>query len=442
MRYDNRISLSINMNFIIIIALSFTGIANNSTYSNVVWVFILICVLLQNEEDTLYFLTGLSIFEYSISFQSRIVLFPFFIGAALKIIIKKGGLLSKHCFICFFVLLLLEIINDLIRVPMLNTINLISIIFYAIIVMDSVSKLNIDIKKYTTTYYYSYLVAVIATIVSYGSFSSFIYTLQEVDYSRFGATTRYLTGGAMGIPLYSLIVLTIELSCLEIVFKGKSIARKIWSIVIISTTLVIGIFSQSRIFIVCLLAIVVWLIINSYKTKGKTFIPIIVVSIVAITVVLTQRDLIELFIGRITKRFDTVFLMDGTSRADIYLSCFDYLRNNPIHLLFGKGNIYYSNYGSQFGFAFGKTAHNLFLDGLMGYGIIGLSCILSVYLRFSKILMNKFGKKTTLTSMPLFIYLIHSMTADAFTVSKTWLILIILICYKYIESQQYALQNE
>lgn len=434
-----KINLNLRMSSVVrcsvlISALAYSSINANQLYANIVWLLILGNIVLNDDETNLYFLTGLSIFEYAIQFMSSIMIFPLFIVASIKLLYKKKGQLSRDCFCPLAILLVLELINDFFRVPILNMANLISIILYVAILIDMLPNLNIRIDEFSLIYYIAYFIAIISTITTYGSFSTFVYVLRQVDYTRFGGTTRYLTGGAMGIPLYSLIVLSIELTQITKIFHANNLFRKIISILIMIVTLSIGVFSQSRIFIICIVAIMIWLGLFSFKTRGKSFVPFILLCFMIIIMVFTQGSLIDEFLARINGRFETVFLMDGTSRLDIYLSCLNYLKRNPLRLMFGTGNLYYSILGTAIQQAFSKTAHNLILDGIMGYGIVGFSCIILLYTSLSKKLGSKYryNEERFLNSMPLFVLFIHSLTADTFSVCKTWLLLIMLICYKYI----------
>ena len=115
-------------------------------------------------------------------------------------------------------------------------------------------------------------------------------------------------------------------------------------------------------------------------------------------------------------------------RGIIYKDCFEYLLNNVECLLIGKGNGAYPLIGAQLHRPFSMSAHNMIIDGLMSFGIIGSIFIFVVYKNIYKKDRNNYGMNWTIFRiMPLLCIFMMYQTGSPFLQDKTYPFLMFLV---------------
>ena len=141
------------------------------------------------------------------------------------------------------------------------------------------------------------------------------------------------------------------------------------------------------------------------------------------------EDIVDAFIFRIgdTRDIDTL----TTHRSPIYADIIKYWGNNISCVLFGAGKEAYPEIGRLKNLEFSMEAHNIILDCIMAYGMIGFTLIIglcnSIIIRVRR--MNKRYHLTMLGALPLICWFIMSQTNSAFSVSHTYLWLPYLVLF-------------
>ena len=236
-------------------------------------------------------------------------------------------------------------------------------------------------------------------------------------------------GGAMGFPITTLLFVTCSLPLL--IGKRLNPFRKVVLGAVVIALLVATFFTTSKVYLLGLLVFLICVIIEFFAKSGKTKIWLIMILLGAI-IVLNELGIYELLLGRYMARIIGVDI--STNRFEIYESCFSYLGEHPLALLFGEGRAY-SEIGRINGYAFSMTAHNIILDIIMAYGSIGLIIILHSSKRFISTLSTnlELGKSGLLGYMPLICWFVMCQTNTPFSLPKTF----VLIPFMLLHSKYY-----
>ena len=97
-----------------------------------------------------------------------------------------------------------------------------------------------------------------------------------------------------------------------------------------------------------------------------------------------------------------------------------------------------SNYtviGAKAGEYFDAGAHNLFIDFLMSWGLVGTVILVAFLARVMKRLQNSSSQFSSQSLIPLITYVCFAMTALRSCSLKTWIFL--LIAYAFINEAAY-----
>ena len=100
---------------------------------------------------------------------------------------------------------------------------------------------------------------------------------------------------------------------------------------------------------------------------------------------------------------------------------------NPLNLIFGTGVSAYIQKGFEEGTMMSYGAHNLFIEAIVAFGIVGTSLLIITVKYCGKKAKIIIGKTPTLmSSIPLIVYLGTCLTGGSFVYFKTSIILIAL----------------
>lgn len=236
-------------------------------------------------------------------------------------------------------------------------------------------------------------------------------------------------GGAMGFPIYTIIIISLFLQML------MTRSFKLWekvSIIGIGTALFfITFLTISRVYILGLLTLIILLFLHILKsTSVKTVIGLLMgVGLIYVIASIYLPEYMDSIFNSYSTRQMSHSDHGGTGiRGAIYEDCIQYLTEDVECLLIGKGSSAYPLYGAKIHRLFSFSAHNMILDSLMAFGILGTFILLSLYIHLYRRERHRTGIRwSVFRIMPLVCYLMMNMTATPFLLDKTYPMLLFLI---------------
>lgn len=442
-RQNNRIhSKSIAHFFVSVLIYAFIVIGliqNNDNFINFAVVCSCIYILISNVSNSLLFLLGLTIFENS--FKIAGLLGWFFVVAVfvaknvfVKSNFKQNGLYKSLiatvllCSVSFFT----DAISYGLEGQIITTIIL--IVFFGVIFNLNDSKLSLSSGKMCIYIGASFICAIIYLLNQYGGLADFIKLFMNSPYAyRFGHSYGEIVGGSMGIPIYALMVISFSLvAFLE--ERNQNIIQIIIMIVLDLVSIVFGALTISRSFYVGISIILVLFIFGRSKGPKILLKKIAIIALVCLLFFAVSKaygSVVNQVFNNLFTRISADETSGGTgARVEIWNSCFKYLFDNPYGFIFGFGSNGYPQIGYANDLLFFAGAHNIFVDVLMSWGVIGFSLVLSIIHRYHpkngyfELLKNK-----TIYLVPLITLIVFSMTAMRTNSFKTF---IYLYCCFYI----------
>lgn len=270
-------------------------------------------------------------------------------------------------------------------------------------------------------------------LVQGGSLEAFIYTSYAGEMRLGEANTdegqKNQLDGAMGFPIYTITVV--------VLFIQMIMTRnfKLWQRALI-IALIIGLFfitflTVSRVYLLGLVTMALMLIMHIMRSSSKLAKVGVLFSGAFILWFATYylSDYMDIVFGNYIGRMESDSGQSGMGeRGNIYSDCIDYIINDLECLVIGKGNGAYPLIGAQLHRPFSMSAHNMILDALMSFGIIGSVYILVVYKTiYEKDRYNYRVKWTIFRAMPLVCVLIMYQTASPFLLTKFYPFLMFLV---------------
>lgn len=164
-------------------------------------------------------------------------------------------------------------------------------------------------------------------------------------------------------------------------------------------------------------------IVGRSKREGsfrKKIILIVVIVLVGAIALNLYEDIINQSFNNLFSRITNDQTGGSGGRTQIWASCISYLFSNPIGLITGYGSNGYPIIGLTQGYLFSAGAHNLYLDIIMSWGLVGFICVILISSQyrpvngFSHIIRNK-----TLAALPLLTLLFFCTTAMRTNSMKT-----------------------
>lgn len=270
-------------------------------------------------------------------------------------------------------------------------------------------------------------------MVQGGSLESFIYTSYAGEMRLGEADTdegqKNQLDGAMGFPIYTLTVVTLLIQML--MTRHFKLWKKALCIALIFGLFFITFLTVSRVYILGLATMVLLLFMHVMSSKSKSTIFGILLGCMVVVLIAFNylANYMDIVFNNYLGRMETDGGQGGTGiRGIIYKDCLEYLMNNVECLLIGKGNGAYPLIGAQLHRPFSMSAHNMIIDGLMSFGIIGSIFIFIIYKNIYKIDQNKYGIKWTIFRvMPLLCVCMMYQTASPFLLDKFYPFLMFLV---------------
>lgn len=301
-----------------------------------------------------------------------------------------------------------------------------------------------DVKNYNhkeTTYLllFTLLIINIFAIIMSGGISHFLVEnavnirMGDADMDKYQSDTL---DGAMGFPVHTILMLSLSLPIL------MSKTTKKYSKVIIASIIIAMVFvtflTTSKVYLLGLAGFAACTLPVIFKKNGGV---IAIVVIIFFAVLNTQRWFVDMVYDRYVFRLGD----DGTEvtsgRDEIYASCINYLTGNPLAIIFGLGYDSYIEIGRLNKLAFQMSAHNIILDALMGFGLLGCGLMIKAANLLRQTISSTLHTKSSLLSWsPFLCWFLMCQTNTAFWLPKTYFIIPYLIihtvCYKSLLSNE------
>lgn len=378
-------------------------------------------------ESIFCFLCGLAMYESVFSISGNNAWFVILLIFVFKMSIKNNMRFKRIPLVACMIVIYIEFVFDYFNGSLGEVIVTLAVIAFVFSAFTNLDKLNIRLFDVILSLSTAFLGIVYYIITMYGGLTSFLTKFMSLSYAyRFGHDFGNTTGGAMAIPLYADMIITCCMAYfLNVSHQSK--AQTIYSVAVSFFALFIGAVTISRSFYLCLLVSLVFFVLfkNNTKTKNKYAI-IAFIIILAVVLVYTQQSMIDKIIENLNSRMDAGVEEGEGGRTDIWLSCINYLLTHPIRAFTGFGAANYKVIGVTQGELFSAGSHNLLLDLLMSWGIIGTIVVLTLCISelHNSIKIAK-GRVKMQAFLPLITYIFFSMTALRCSSLKTWMFLLV-----------------
>lgn len=332
---------------------------------------------------------------------------------------------DKKILICFFVVVTIEICNELVVGQFSSLINILCGLFsfFAYLLY-----FNNNSVKHLSVYEVCLILGCLSPLIIMLIRGGGIYSYNNsISYYRFGQESLLL-GGPMGAVIYSSLLIGISLK--NIIIKNKFC----FNVVILIIALCLGFLTISRTFLVILFAIFICLLYYFYVSnksalkKGKNSLigkkTVVIFIFVTVGIIIFNFDFIINVISKFTVRSAGIL---NDPRIAIAKESLSFLANHPLHLLIGFGSAGYQYLGEVNDLLFSMYTHNIFLDVLMSWGIIGM-----LFLFYSIFCFFKDVKKSSLTDMlpymlPMISFLVNGLFGGTFNYLYNYPLLLLLM---------------
>lgn len=278
------------------------------------------------------------------------------------------------------------------------------------------------------------LIAMISIfMVQGGSLDALIYASRVGD-MRLGEADvddgqKNQLGGAMGFPIYTIIIITLFLQML------MTHSFKLWqklSIIVLGIALFFVTFlTVSRVYILGLSTLLLLLFMHMLMSKSiKTIIGLVmgVIIIYILASVYLPEYMDGIFDSYTTRQIGDSSNGGTGIRGAIYEDCLSYLGEDVECLLIGKGSSSYPLYGAKIHRLFSFSAHNMILDSLMSFGVLGSIILMSLYIHlYKRERLRTNIRWSVFRIMPLVCYFMMNMTSSPFLSDKAYPMLLFLI---------------
>lgn len=388
---------------------------------------ILLVVLstLQVDQD-IYVYAALIPFWLLVPRESPIRLYFFFSISIMKVLIQKGNVISRRAAIFSTIWLAIEAVLDVVYATTVD-VSLFAAMIYFALYISMCRGTSDEIRKNTTlVMIFSYLIAIFFTILSSQTSLNTYLTTQNAE-ARFGEDARNL-GGAMDVPIYCAVTIAIVIERF-ISNEKTSLMKKILFIFLLCGSLLFGFMTVSRSFVLGVVAIAGWTylsLLNNRKYR-RWLIRITIVFFLAVGLLYYKyNDAIQNILVKYSQRE-----FFKSSRSSIYADCLDYLLLHPLNLLVGTGALGYHELGVKQNLGFRMFAHNLLLDSVMSWGIIGAAAMISLICAYCKGMKTLGGKPQLIRFLPFIAWGTFMMVGGTFNYIEPYLYIMILLKLAY-----------
>lgn len=380
-------------------------------------------IMLNNEIEDFYSFLSFTPFFLYLTNSNALTKYLFFTLIAVSVLkLLRRGFKNRHngiILVSIVALLLIEIINDIVIGKLVESLSIILFMIYF-----SFFILTVDVKNYDHMRALKYFVTGLMIALIVILITNPLHQMMDITrVIRLGDGIRLL-GGAMGVPIYSLLVVSLLSTYLITHRPRKYISLLLYSCV--GFSFLIGFLSISRSYILGLLIIAIGFAFSLLAKHGRRVFIFLGIGIVFIrTFLYMNPNLVGNLFYRYSLRKSVSSLDD--IRIDIYRSIFEYMCNNPKPLFFGLGARNYTEIGESGGYLFSMMAHNLYLDALISWGIIGTLFLINITFYLVKKCRRTGGKVSILSLTPAFMMAALYMTEGTFNYFNVYIYIIFLI---------------
>lgn len=414
---------------VIFILLAISLAVESSVMTMIIVVLALAYVSMADNEASFYFIVGLSIYQNSFTIKGDNAIFLVLIVFLIKhLIFNKTSFKNKIILIAAsLVIIVIELLNDRTAASkgeLLVTMFYILFFLYSIICIEDI---KFDINKFLIYFFIAYFSATAYVFYESGNvFQYFKNFFIKPEYYRFGYCVPDEIGGPMAIPIYSLTI--VSFSIVNLLFKNwKGVLFTILSIIFVTYATFIGFLTISRSFILGLLVILLVGLIYTAITKRWRIISLVVYGVLCFGIIYLifpnfMEAIIRAFINRSTG--DTT----GSGRTLIWQRCFVALTESVGRFLFGGGAINYVNWNNfDYNNNLVAGAHNLFIDVVMSWGLIGFICFFGILTMVLVRNIKKNGFVSLYCYLPLIAFFAFGLTALRTNSLRTYAFLLVSI---------------
>lgn len=202
-------------------------------------------------------------------------------------------------------------------------------------------------------------------------------------------------GGEIGTSFNSNYIAYYSIIAIAMVLFFENLINNVWtkSLVMIINILA-GIMSSSRTwFLLLLLSLIAYFLINRSKNKMKIMIVFLFLFILA----LRYNNISNAFITRFKNRFEEENVETAGMRTIVFAKYNQFLKEHPVRIVFGTGSIYYNRVCKIKG-----SIHNGTQQLIVCYGLLGVILFIWSGIVFSR---RYFKKNNTrfISCIPLFV---------------------------------------
>lgn len=233
---------------------------------------------------------------------------------------------------------------------------------------------------------------------------------------RFGFLPGYYENEKMGLIInpntigkYAALIISSSIPFIQL----RKIKMNSINVIILCYTVVIGFLTLSRTFILMVVIIFILYIITNFTIKN-------LVNIVMVSILLLSTTIIVLFNSKISEALNNrLFESDNItgSRLEIYKNYLSTLLHNDYIFIFGVGMQDYNLKFNKYSKYISESSHNVFIEILSIWGIIGLLVILilifNIIIQSNLNKMEKISQKVLLC-LPILTIFISALAGQYF----------------------------
>lgn len=382
--------------------------------------------LFASAECVIILLCGLSMYEAVFFLSGNNAWFILLLIFVAKMLFRKGMHMNIITFFACLIVACMEFALEFTQTSMGYIVVNITCIIFAFTAFSNLDNLNIDVYDIICAMSFAFLGVVYYVFTMDGGIGEFMNSFMSSTYAyRFGRGYGDTVGGAMAIPLYAAMLIACCAS-FAVLRKNKSTYQLIFITAVSLIALIVGAMTISRSFYLCVLvSLALFFVFKSENGRTVKIGIATVVILASIIFILMETELIDKIFANLQMRMNNGMEEGSEGRFDIWVSCISYLLNNPLRMLCGYGATAYPAIGASLNEIFSAGSHNLLIDLMMSWGILGTLLIVSVCLIALKKIICSTKKFQKHSLLPLCTYIIFSLTALRCCNLKTWMFLLV-----------------